>query len=209
MRLLILTAHPDDEISCLGMIEKAKKENGEVLLICFTAQNEQRLKEFNKACEFLGIRGINLELEDGFLNLTSDLRRKLIRIIKEFKPDTVICQSDVDYHPDHKKVNEIAKDIVEFARHNALPEWTLKDFFKFETGNMLPDPDYIIEFDDSVMEKKKKLWEIHASQTSNQRDKEYYLRFLEHKAQLRGCQIGKKYGEAYKRIPLPIHGDFY
>ena len=207
MKLLVLTAHPDDEISCLGMIEKAKSQKGDVLLICFTAQNETRLKEFNAACEFLKIKGINFELEDGSLHLSGEKRQELINKIKEFKPDTVICQSDIDYHPDHKKVNEIAKDVVEFARHNS--NWKVKDFLMCESGNLFSYPDVIIEFDDEVMKKKKKLWEIHASQIENKRDKEYYFRFTEHKAQLRGCQIGKKYGEAYMRIPMPIHGDFY
>lgn len=208
MKLLVLTAHPDDEIACLGMIEKAKKE-GEVLLICFTAQNNTRVKEFNSACDFLKIKGINLELEDGSLSITGEIRKKLINIIRDFKPDTVICQSDEDYHPDHKKVYIIAKDIIEFARMNAKPEWEIKKFMKWESSNLFTDPHIILEFDKSVMDKKIKLWEIHASQTSNDKDKNYYLNFLEHKSRMRGSQIAKHYGEAYKNIPLIINGEFY
>ncbi|MBU2497163.1 MAG: PIG-L family deacetylase [Nanoarchaeota archaeon] len=207
MKLLVLTAHPDDEITCLGMIEKAKKENGEVLIICFTAQNETRIKEFNASCEFLGIKGINLGLEDGSLHLSAEKSQELINKIKEFKPSVVICQSDIDYHPDHKKVNAIAQDVVEFARHNKACE--IKEFMKWESTNLFSYPDYILEISDEIIEKKKKLWEIHASQIANEKDKNYYLNFLEARARLRGIQIGKKYGEAYMRIPLPIHGDFY
>ena len=208
MRLIVFTAHPDDEIACLGMIEKVKKE-GEVLLICFTAQNETRINEFNSACNFLGIKGINLELEDGSIFISSQVRQRLINIIKDFKPDIIICQSDEDYHPDHKAVNKIVKEVVEFARHNAKPKWEIKSFMKWESTNLFTDPHMILEFDKSVMEKKIKLWEIHASQTSIERDKNYYLNFLEHKSRARGAQIAKFYGEAYKNIPLVINGEFY
>ena len=208
MRLLVFTAHPDDEIACLGMIEKAKKE-GEVLLICFTSQNETRIKEFNSACEFLEIKGINLGLEDGMLTITGAIRKKLIDMIKEFKPDVVMCHSDEDYHPDHKKVNAIARDVVEFSRQNAKPEWELKEFMIWDSTNLFTNPHFTLGFEEDVMDKKKKLWDIHSSQTSNDRDKKYYLNFLEYKSRLRGAQIREKYGESYKKIPLVINGDFY
>lgn len=209
MKLLVFTAHPDDEIACLGMIEKAKQEGGEVLIVCFVEKEPIRTEEFNKACEFLGVKGIALKLEDCVLTLPRKVWWKLIEIIREFKPDTVICHSDIDYHPDHKKVNEIAQNVVEFARHSPQPRWEVKDFLMWESSNLFSYPEVIIEINDDVIGKKKKLWDIHNSQTVDERRKRYYLDFLEARARIRGTQIGKKYGEAYMRIPMPIHGDFY
>lgn len=207
MRLLVFTAHPDDEIACLAMIEKIRK-SGEVLLVCFTAENEARLKEFEAACKFLKIKGINLGLEDGMIIVTKKIKENLVEIIRKFKPDIVICQSDEDYHPDHKKVFSVAKEVVEFARRKT-DGWKVKEFMKWESVNLFTNPEIIMGFDETVMKKKKKLWQIHKSQIKSKKAKTFYLNFLEYRSRLRGTQIGKKYGEAYKRIPLPVHGDFY
>ncbi|HET7440844.1 MAG TPA: PIG-L family deacetylase [Terriglobales bacterium] len=123
LRLMCITAHPDDESGGFGGTLRTYAERGvETFVLCLTpgqaaghrgtAKNDQELaalrrKEFADACEILHVtRGAVLDYPDGQL-YRQDLYRvvcEVTRYIREFRPQVLMCfgpEGAVTAHPDH------------------------------------------------------------------------------------------------------------
>jgi LmbE family N-acetylglucosaminyl deacetylase len=135
-RVMVIVAHPDDaEFSAAGTIAKWAGEGKEIVYVLCTSGDkgtsdvavspaalaEQRRREQEAACRVLGVqRVVFLGYEDGVLTSTLELRRDLVRQIRTFKPDIVVCQdptsrwSGQQYlnHPDHRAAGDAALDAV-------------------------------------------------------------------------------------------------
>jgi LmbE family N-acetylglucosaminyl deacetylase len=210
MRILGIVAHADDEISFAGLLRKATISGGQGIVVCFTG-DDLRKKEFMESCEILGVKGIFLGYPDlGLYNL--DCKQALIQlmsIIREFKPHIIATMSRFDYHPDHKKIVELTADAVEFASHGT-PDvgWMTKKVLMFESSNLFPRPDYLINIDEE-MEIKLNALSRYASQLESSHKRGYYLAHTDKLAQLRGVMGGCKYAEACMELKLGVHGNFY
>jgi LmbE family N-acetylglucosaminyl deacetylase len=80
-----------------------------------------REAEQRNACRVLGVpETVFLNYPDGLLQPTIELRRDLTRLIRKYKPDTVLCGDPTvrfygnSYmnHPDHRVAAEVALDAV-------------------------------------------------------------------------------------------------
>lgn len=133
---MVIVAHPDDaEFSSAGTIAKWAREGKEIVYVLCTSGDKgtsdlnispaalatTRRKEQQAACDVLGAKEVVfLGYEDGMLVSTLDLRRDIVRQIRRFKPDVVICQdpttrwSGQQYlnHPDHRAAGDAALDAV-------------------------------------------------------------------------------------------------
>ena len=108
-RLMVVTAHPDDEASSFGgSLCVYRKRGVETCVICLTpgqaatyrggAHNDQELgalrrKEFAAACEILRVsRGIVLDYPDGQLHRLEMQRvvSDLVLRIREFRPQVLL-----------------------------------------------------------------------------------------------------------------------
>lgn len=131
-RVLIVMAHPDDgEFGCGATVAKWAAEGREVFYCLVTdgqvgdAGDENitseelagvRQVEAQAAARALGVRNdvIFLHYMDSRLEPTLELRRDIARVIRQVKPDVVICQdptvrwSGQGYinHPDHRAAGE-------------------------------------------------------------------------------------------------------
>jgi LmbE family N-acetylglucosaminyl deacetylase len=111
-RVLVVTAHPDDnEVICGGIVARLISEGKEVrLVVCTNGEKgvedkkginakdfaQIRIKEQNEAGKILGIpedQNFNLEIPDGELETTVDNIGKIVYHIREFKPDIIICHN--------------------------------------------------------------------------------------------------------------------
>jgi LmbE family N-acetylglucosaminyl deacetylase len=134
--VMVIVAHPDDaEFGAAGTVARWSREGKEIVYVLCTSGDkgtsdptvtpaelaELRRKEQRNACRVLGVREvIFLGYEDGVLESTLELRRALVRQIRTFKPDVVICQdptmrwSGQRYlnHPDHRAAGDAALDAV-------------------------------------------------------------------------------------------------
>lgn len=205
MKILVLIAHPDDEVSCAGLLAKNNLEGGESLILCFTG-DEIRHKELKASCKLLKCKLIHFQFDELNIPYNTKLRKKLIEIIRGFKPDISIIQSD-DYHLDHQKVNKMALDVLEFAAHSKNG-WLTPKILELESSNILPYPDVVFDIS-KEFPIKKRVFKKHMSQTVEKSFGGYYLKNIQAKAKLRGVLIGTKFGEAYKLHNLSIKGDFY
>jgi len=129
MTILIIAAHPSDEImGCGGTIAKyANKKEKVVVLLCSDGKNSNPLldpemmiskqkKEAKKANKILGTsKLIFLELPDTLMALwlrKPEIKAKVKKIIKEYKPRKIFTHSLDDPHQDHIAVAQFIKSLI-------------------------------------------------------------------------------------------------
>jgi LmbE family N-acetylglucosaminyl deacetylase len=135
-KAMVIVAHPDDiEFSCAGTVARWMKEGAEVAYVICTSGDvgiakpgmtrakaaEIREAEQLAAAEVIGVKEvIFLREPDGMLENTMDLRRRLVREIRRFKPEVVVtsdptvvfAREDYINHPDHRAAAGAALDAV-------------------------------------------------------------------------------------------------
>lgn len=144
-RILVILAHPDDpEFFCGATIARWTKAGHEVsyaLLTCGDkGRNDHnrdipgselcalRHQEEHTAASVLGVTAINfLDLDDGYLVPDLNLRKQVVRIIRQAKPDVLVtCDPQNLFatyglnHPDHRAAGQVVLDAVFPAAGNEL-----------------------------------------------------------------------------------------
>ena len=136
---MTIQAHPDDqEFSVAGTLAKWAQAGAELYSVVITSgdsgSNDSQYDETYKpvlanlregeqqaANDILGVKGtIFLRYPDGTLTPSIELRRELTRLIRQYKPDVVICGDPTQRffgnsyvnHPDHRAAAEAACDAV-------------------------------------------------------------------------------------------------
>lgn len=173
--VLVFAAHPDDaELACSGTIVKHIQEGKTVAIVDLTAGElgtrgtpEIRAMESKKASEILGIHHReNLGLADGFFEIDSDSLLSLVRMVRKYQPEIVLCNADSDRHPDHgrggalasracflaglRKIETIDSDNVpqEAYRPKAVYHYIQDRFLK---------PDVVVDISDVIEVKKESI----------------------------------------------------
>jgi LmbE family N-acetylglucosaminyl deacetylase len=134
--VLVVMAHPDDaEFGCGGTIARWASAGKVINYVLCTSGDKgssdpsispvqlaqiRRTEQIN-AAHALGARDVVfLPYEDGVLRNTLELRRDIVREIRRFKPDAVICQDPTMRfggnrylnHPDHRAAGDACLDAV-------------------------------------------------------------------------------------------------
>jgi LmbE family N-acetylglucosaminyl deacetylase len=124
--VMVIMAHPDDiEFSCAGTIARWVRNGAYVVYVLCTSgevgiaqkgMNKEKAREIreveqHKAAEITGVKDVVfLRNPDGMLEANMELRKKLVREIRRFKPELIVCSDPTviwageDYinHPDHR-----------------------------------------------------------------------------------------------------------
>ncbi len=117
--ILVFGAHPDDaELGAGATIAKEVAAGKKVGIIDLTrgelgtrGSAEIRDKEAAKAAEILGVVvRENLEFSDGFFVNDKDHQLEVIRMIRKYRPDIVLCNAIDDRHIDHGKGSRLVSD---------------------------------------------------------------------------------------------------
>ncbi len=135
-KAMVIVAHPDDiEFSCAGTVARWVQGGAEVAYVLCTSGDvgiaelgmtkakatEIRETEQRAAAAVVGVNEVVFLREpDGMLENTLDLRKRLVREIRRFKPEavitgdpTVVWASDTYInHPDHRAAAGAALDAV-------------------------------------------------------------------------------------------------
>lgn len=123
---LVIMAHPDDaEFCCAATVKQLTDQGADVTYMVLTNGDKgnhnlavtvpelvkRRMDEQRAAAGLLGVKSVLfMGEEDGFLEPNRELRRRMVRIIRQLKPDLVICQNPEAFfggdnyinHPDHR-----------------------------------------------------------------------------------------------------------
>lgn len=123
LRIICFGAHPDDcELQAGGVGAMWAAAGHHVKLVSVTNGDighwkeaggplaQRRLKEVQAASKILGTTVEVLDIHDGELMPTLEVRRQIIRLIREWKADLVLSPRPYDYHPDHRNTSLVVQD---------------------------------------------------------------------------------------------------
>ena len=117
--ILAFGAHPDDvELGCGGTLAKEIANGKTVGIIDLTRGElgtrgtaETRDQEADEAAKILGVAmRTNMEFADGFFVNDKDHQIELIKMIRKYRPDVVLCNAVEDRHIDHGKGSQLVSD---------------------------------------------------------------------------------------------------
>ncbi len=123
LRIIVFGAHPDDaEFKTAGTAVKWARQGHHVKLVSVTNGDighwqmaggplaERRTAEVTAAAKKFGTHAQVLDIHDGELEPNLENRKKITRLIREWKADIVISHRPWDYHPDHRYVGVLVQD---------------------------------------------------------------------------------------------------
>lgn len=123
LHIVVFGAHPDDDdLKAGGCAALWARRGDDVLFVSVTNGDaghqrlaggelaRRRAAEAQAAARVLGVRYLILDHHDGELQPSLEIRREIIRIIREAQADLVLGPRPWDYHPDHRAVALLVQD---------------------------------------------------------------------------------------------------
>lgn len=141
-RILIIAAHPDDEIlGCGGSIAKYKSSGHEIFLCVLSngegsrkfPQIDKRLAALRKAKDFLEVDHLTVNtFSDSKFDTHPllDIVQSIEEIIKNFNPHIVLTHSDSDLNIDHKITH-----LATMTAARPLPNQSLEKILSYEVNS--------------------------------------------------------------------------
>lgn len=180
--ILVFGAHPDDaELGAGATIAKEVALGRKVGIIDLTRGElgtrgtaEIRDKEADKAREILGLEiRENLEFADGFFRNDSEHQMAVIRTIRKYRPDIVLCNAVEDRHIDHARGSQLVSDacfLSGLIKIDTMMEgddqwqepWRPKQVYHFIQWKNL-EPDFVVDVS-GFIDKKMEVIAAYASQ---------------------------------------------
>ena len=204
-RVLVIAAHPDDvDFGSAGTVARWT-DAGVSVVYCVVTEGDAgghddsvpraeipalRRKEQTAAAACVGVHDLRfLGYPDGRVEATLALRRDLARVIRQVRPDVVVCPTpERNYarmppsHPDHRAVGSAALDAVypdarnpyafpELRADEGLEAWTVREVWL--QGGIAPN--HYVDVTDTFARKIAAL-RAHESQTGHMDQLEEFLR---------------------------------
>mgnify|MGYP000023539878 CR=1 FL=1 len=220
MRIMAFGAHPDDiEFQCAGTLAKYSKAghktaivvvtNGEVGSMTLSKKEIAaiRKREAKAAADVIGARFFWLNYPDEFLFNNEKVRLHFIEIIRQFRPDIIICHDkDADYHPDHTTTGQIIWDThvmvpVPNIKTKSPPTDKIPEIFYMDTvAGINFQPEFYVDITD-CWEKKAQMVACHKSQEGWLKSQYGVsgVEFAQTQSRFRGFQAGCRYAECFRR----------
>lgn len=228
-RAVVVFAHPDDaEFGTAGTVASWTKAGTEVVYVSVTdgsaGSNEpgvtrDELKEVRRteqeaACEVLGVAEcVFLDVPDGLVEATPDLRRAITRVVRRVRPDVLVAPDPTRYwdeertyvnHPDHRAVGQACMAVVnpDSSTRPQFPELLDEALEPFEIRFLwIPtwdgDADTFVDISDTI-ESKIEALRCHKSQIHDWPVDDW----IRERAAKRGEARGIRYAEAFHTFRL-------
>ena len=219
--ILAIGAHPDDvELSCAGTIAKEISRGKKVGILDLTrgelgtrGSAEIRDQEAEAAAEVLGVEvRENLEFSDAFFTNNASHQMEIIKIIRKYQPEIVLCNAVDDRHIDHGKAAKLISDacflsglrkIETIMNGENQPAWRPKHVFHYIQWKNLK-PDFVVDIT-GFLDKKIDSVKAYRSQFYSEDSKEpetpisssNFLDSITYRAQDMGRLINTEHAEGY------------
>ncbi|MDG1715388.1 bacillithiol biosynthesis deacetylase BshB1 [Lacinutrix sp.] len=219
--ILAFGAHPDDiELGAGGTIAKAIAEGKKVGVIDLTQGElgtrgtaETRKAEAENASKILGLFvRENLGFADGFFTNDRKHQLEIIKMLRKYKPDIVLCNAIEDRHIDHGKGSKLVSDAcflsglikIETALGGYSQEqWRPKHVYHYIQWKNL-EPDFVVDISNFI-EIKQKAVDAYQTQFFNKDSKEpetpitskTFLESINYRARDLGRLVGVDYAEGF------------
>lgn len=219
--ILAVGAHPDDvELGCGATLAKEIKKGKKVGILDLTRGElgtrgtaEIRDREAENAAKILGVKfRHNLEFSDGFLVNNAASQLEIIKIIRKYQPEVVLCNAVDDRHIDHAKASKLVSDacflsglrkIETIFDSNHQGAWRPKHVYHYIQWKNI-EPDFVVDVS-GFMEKKLETVFAYKSQFHDASSKEpmtpiaseNFKESLTYRARDLGRLIGVEHGEGF------------
>jgi bacillithiol biosynthesis deacetylase BshB1 len=219
--ILCFGAHPDDvELGCSGTIAKEVSLGKKVGIIDLTRGElgtrgsvEIRNAESEKAADILGVVvRENLEMRDGFFLNDEKHQLEIIKMIRKYQPEIVICNAIDDRHIDHGKGSKLVSDAcflsglrkIETTIDGENQEaWRPKVVYHYIQWKNI-EPDFVVDISDFIDIKTKAIL-AYGSQFYTENSNEpvtpiatkNFLESIHYRSQDLGRLVGVDYAEGF------------
>jgi N-acetylglucosamine malate deacetylase 1 len=219
--ILCFGAHPDDvELGCSGTIAKEISLGKKVGIIDLTRGElgtrgsvEIRNSESNKAAEILGVSvRENLDMRDGFFVNDEQNQLEIIKMLRKYQPEIVICNAIDDRHIDHGKGSKLVSDAcflsglrkIETNSNGVNQEaWRPKVVYHYIQWKNI-EPDFVVDISDFIAIKTKAIL-AYGSQFYTENSNEpvtpiatkNFLESIHYRSQDLGRLVGVDYAEGF------------
>lgn len=219
--ILVFGAHPDDaELGAGATIAKETAHGKKVGIVDLTRGElgtrgtpEIRDSEAQKAGEILGISvRENLGFADGFFVNDKEHQIEVIKMVRRYRPDIVLCNAIDDRHIDHAKGSKLVSDACFLSglvkiktESNGIRQeaWRPKWVYHFIQWKNL-EPDFLVDVSEFI-DKKTEAIKAYSSQFYDPNSKEpetpissrNFLDSVNYRARDLGRLIGVDYAEGF------------
>lgn len=219
--ILAFGAHPDDiELSCSGTLAMQVAKGYKCAAIDLTQGEmgtrgtaEIRLQEATDAAEIMGLNAReNLKLPDGTFQNSFANQLEVVKMLRKYQPEVVLCNAPADRHPDHGRGAELVKvacflaglrkveTTIDGKAQEAYRPQQLLHYIQFQNIK----PDIIVDIS-GFMETKLKSIKAYRSQFFDPNSDEpktvisskNFLDSVTYRAQDMGRLIGAEHGEGF------------
>jgi bacillithiol biosynthesis deacetylase BshB1 len=223
--ILAIGAHPDDvELGCGATLAKEVANGKKVGILDLTRGElgtrgtaETRDEESEKAAEILGV-GLrtNMEFADGFFVNDKLHQIELIKMIRLYRPEIVLCNAIEDRHIDHAKGSQLVSDACFLSglvkidtKHPNDDEdtwqeaWRPKAVYHYIQWKDI-EPDIVVDVTGymktkiaSVMAYKTQFYDPNSTEPQTPISSKNFTDSIDYRARNFGRLIGTEYGEGY------------
>ena len=219
--ILAFGSHPDDvELGCGATIAKEIANGKTVGIIDLTRGElgtrgtaEIRDKESKVAAKILGVTmRTNTEFADGFLVNDRKHQIELVKMIRKFKPEIVLCNAIKDRHIDHEKGSDLVSDAcflsglikVETELSGTKQEpWRPKHVYHYIQWKNL-EPDFVVDVSgfmekkmQAVLAYKTQFYDVNSKEPETPISSKNFTDSIEYRARDLGRLIGVEHGEGF------------
>lgn len=219
--ILAIGAHPDDvELGCGATLAKEIASGKKVGILDLTrgelgtrGSAEIRDKEALKASEILGaVFRENLAFSDGFFSNDKRHQLEVVKILRKYQPEIVLCNAVEDRHMDHPKGSKLVSDACFLSglrkveteyEGNPQKSWRPKQVYHYIQWKSI-EPDFVVDVT-GFMETKVAAVKAYSSQFYDPNSKEpispitseNFLDSVQYRARDLGRLIGAECAEGF------------
>ena len=215
--IVVISAHPDDEILGVGGTLLKHKKNGDKIYWLITTnifENQgfskerisSRQKEIKKISEALSVEKVFM-LDYPTMSLSTsaliEMVPKISKIFTEIEPEIVYCLNRSDAHSDHRITFDAVMACTKSFRYPFIKQVLMYECIsETEFAPQLPEkvftPNYFVDIS-SFLEEKMNLMKIYESELGKHPFPRS-LKNIEALATFRGASVGVEYAEAFQLI---------
>lgn len=219
--ILAFGAHPDDvELGCGATIAKEISFGKKVGIVDLTrgelgtrGSAEIRTQEANNAAKILGVAvRENLDFADGFFINDKEHQLKIIKMLRKYQPEIVLCNAVDDRHIDHSKGSNLVSDacflsgLIKIATElngKYQKQWRPKQVYHYIQWKNIR-PDFVVDVSEFIDKKVEAVF-AYSSQFYNPKSNEpitpistkNFTDSISYRARDLGRLIGVEYAEGF------------
>lgn len=219
--ILAFGAHPDDvELGCAGTIAKEVSLGKSVGIIDLTqgelgtrGSAEIRFHEATNAAQILGVAvRENLKMRDGFFVNDEAHQLKVIKMIRKYRPEIVLCNAIDDRHIDHSKGSKLISDacflsglqkVETVFEGNIQKAWRPKLVYHYIQWKSI-EPDFVVDITgfmdikmEAIMAYDSQFYNPNANEPITPIATKNFLESIKYRSQDLGRLIGTDFAEGF------------